>query len=390
VNHFASACVALLLFAASAVPVSAQAAEVACAVPAESRKIGEIALDLSRLLVGDVCSALVPKLEELEPSEEVQAWSDAIEAFDDALDGAVEEWSCASSTDEFCTVVSGLHLRVALVQQGLANLRDNARVRVPNVLMQMDFSQRELLVGTHQGAVEPLQLCRAVAADTSMLAPGDSQVCARLQSQVCEADCPRRVKAIADLLPGMVAMEAAVGWLNTPAAGDAARAQRSRADRWQNYMTGDDASETLWPWELFVNGLVHDWDDRDPPDSYFSLLRPQVGLEFYQSDGAEATLTGLVELAGWNRVEYADDDSRDDVWGVSFVLGYGMNEETEELGYGIQLKRLPRAFGYRGLGSEIDIAVLYREDDDKVSVVFSKSLQSFFTKRPCEYLGSCD
>lgn len=378
--------IAGLLLCLLCLPGSARAGEAACAFDAEGRTVGEIARGLADLVATGSCDGLEPGEED--PAEMLAARSRALEAAIARIAGQQRRWSCPEGDQELCRLVGGLELRAGLVEAGIAQLRDERPVSVRNAQFQLDFSQRELLVGRRGSDLRPLQLCRAILPDTS--AVDDARpLCLQGLDQTCEGACARRVDALVALLPAVRVMETTVGWLNSGAAAADARAQRARADKWNSYILGNDASDTLWPWELWVNGLRHDWSEREPPTSYVSLIRPEVGLEFYRADGTEATLTGLVELVGYNRIEYTAENTREDRWGIGIVAGYGLTEETEELGYGIQFKRLPRAFGYRGLGSGIDVAVLYREDGDGVSVVFSRSLQSFFDEKPCAYFGTC-
>ncbi len=96
-----------------------------------------------------------------------------------------------------------------------------------------------------------------------------------------------------------------------------------------------------WPWEMVVNGWIHDDDpfNSDAPRSQVVFMRPSAGLEFQwnsQSDAAVDASVGI-EPIGW--VWYLGDQPDYDKWiGVSALVTLGTNDAGAGVGGLIRYK----------------------------------------------------
>lgn len=318
-------------------------------------------------------------------------WREALNAANRDIDTAREGFDCSSNANQpACGVLTGLTERVSMLRADLDRIEDGEPWRTYLSVVQPAFSSDYLYVGRINFSPERVDLCALFDTGGVEDADNNSGYCEQHASDPCSGSCRESVQTLETLLVHVAAMHEFARDGVRPALLQNIEEQAILAAQSRAYAIGDTAADTQWPWELVVNGWVHSVTlDNPDPGGYVRLIRPHLGLEFYEADGTEATLNGMVELLGYTWIDWQGAKRVDGV-GVGLVLGYGMADETEEIGYGLQVRNLPQKFGYNGFGSDIDIAVLYREDDEQISVVFSRSLQGIFNQRRCAYLNTCE
>ena len=185
------------------------------------------------------------------------------------------------------------------------------------------------------------------------------------------------------------ALEAAyLNGVNQHTWSEVAAAERIRVARWRAYHFGNGLERVQLPWELEVNNYVYgrQWRQAEaeararhepapipePPQSAITVLHPSIGVTLKDRDGADTTLAGVVELVGYSRWHYDDDNKRSGEWGVSLIAAYQSSDEADDWGYGA-LVRTP--------WNNINVAwIRTRQDDgsDDDAVLLSVDIGNLF------------
>jgi hypothetical protein len=147
-------------------------------------------------------------------------------------------------------------------------------------------------------------------------------------------------------------------------------AARVRDARWTHYF---DTARLQFPWELYVNGLRHERNNRraggfaDVPDDQWILLHPGVGLEYVRNapSGSRFEPALVVELVGYNRWRWHADGTMGTALGVSLIQTYSDRAGLGSSRTGVMLHydhkyslALTRGDGETGLMLSVDLSRL--------------------------------
>lgn len=367
-----------------------------CVIDRTLRDVRAITRHITDLPDEDADVCLSPELVGVTDLENEDLWLGVLDAAAADFSQIGAELGCPLESAA-CQSLSGLQLRVDQLRADMVRVGRGQSWTVYSGTMQPYFEEDRLSVGDDGYAMSSVDLCALWVPGRRSLPVGLDNACEEKTSEACTGGCSRNLDQLERLLVHANNLDRLVTLGTSPAAERSLAEQQQRAGEWIAYTVGNTADQTQMPWELAANSFIYGTERLDAPEAYVSLLRPQLGLEFYERDGTQATLNAMVELIGYNWIDYGevkDDGSveRRELYGVGVVAGYGMSDETQSLGYGLQLRNVGRLVnsGADGFLSDLDVAVLYREDEDQVSLVFSQSLNSMFEKRACEYFGQCD
>ena len=108
---------------------------------------------------------------------------------------------------------------------------------------------------------------------------------------------------------------------------DAAAARAATRDaRWRSYFAD---ARSQYPWELFVNSWRYESVLRKdglsgPPSSQWILLHPDIGMQYVNSAEAGDRFKPalLLELIGYNRWSWGNDNKPQNAWGASLSRTY--------------------------------------------------------------------
>jgi hypothetical protein len=144
--------------------------------------------------------------------------------------------------------------------------------------------------------------------------------------------------------------------------------EAARTARWRAYHFGGGTQRVQLPWELILNDIIDRSRTRkldrigdkeikidEPPRSAITLLHPTIGVNLKTKEGADVALAGVVELLGYSRWSYGEDNSRSGEWGASIVAAYQPSNTADDWGYGALL-RTP--------WNNVNIAWIRTEQDD--------------------------
>lgn len=128
----------------------------------------------------------------------------------------------------------------------------------------------------------------------------------------------------------------------------AIQAAAARADvrdaRWRSYFAD---ARSQYPWELLVNSWIYERKVRNvqgisgPPSSQWIVLHPDIGMQYIRSaDAGDRFKPALIlELIGYNRWQWGDDNKPRNGWGASVVRTYADTASVSTGAWGIAIHR---------------------------------------------------
>jgi hypothetical protein len=162
-----------------------------------------------------------------------------------------------------------------------------------------------------------------------------------------------------------------------------AKKLQATRERWDAYHFGGGDARVQLPWELALNGVIfnanrpldaegHYAPFPPPPNYAVTFIHPSVGLALKDTKGADSSLVGVVEVLGFSRWTYAEDNTRSGEWGLSLIAAYQPRDNDRDWGYGV-LARLP----WRGINvawTRTDLKAGGKDDQFLISIDVSKYL----------------
>jgi hypothetical protein len=150
---------------------------------------------------------------------------------------------------------------------------------------------------------------------------------------------------------------------------EAAAARASARDaRWRSYFA---EARSQYPWELALNSWRYEATVRDkvgvsgPPDWQWIALHPDVGMQYLGSaaPGDRLKPALVLEIVGYNRWSWGNDNRASGAWGASLVRTYADTASAPTGAWGLAIHRnskysltIIRSEGHAGFVLSIDLA----------------------------------
>jgi hypothetical protein len=202
-------------------------------------------------------------------------------------------------------------------------------------------------------------------------------------AETCDGTCVESAARVIALFPLYRALQFAIQPSQAEEIKKAAALLEAKRQRWDAYHFGGGDARVQLPWELALNGVIfnatrprdaegHYAPFPEPPNYAITFIHPSVGLALKDAKGTDSSLVGVIEMLGFSRWSYAEDNTRSGDWGLSLIAAYQPRDNDRDWGYGV-LARLP----WRGVNvawTRTDLKVGGNDDQFLISIDISKYL----------------